>query len=305
MIINMPYWTKVLRRIIYLILTILGLYLAFKLSIFYMPFLIAFIISLMIEPLIKKIMKKAKLTRRTSSIIIFIIVSAIILGALIWGIITLFSEASNLLQGLNNYFDKAYSLFQDFINQFDFDKIKVSKEILEVIQNSTGGVLNSASNWARDMLNGLINVVTSIPVISIYFVITVMALYFICVDKIYILDQIEHHVPELWVKKVGKHLKDLIKTLGGYLKAEATLVLVSFVISLVGLYIFNFSGFNIQYPLLMAIFIGFVDALPILRFRHSNGSMGNYCRTKWRYKFRNSNYCTSYNNVNCKTSSRA
>ena len=264
MIIDMPYWTNVFKRILYFVLTVLGLFLAFKLSIFYMPFLIAFIISLMIEPLIKKMMKKMKLTRRTSSIIIFIIVSGIILGSLIWGLITLFSEASNLLQGLNNYFDKAYSLFQDFINEFDFNKIQISDEVLEVVQSSTNGVLNSLSLWVRDILNGLINMVTSIPVISIYFVITVMALYFICVDKIYILDQIEHHIPELWVKKVGKHLRDLIKTLGGYLKAQATLILVSFVISLIGLYILHFVGFNIEYPLLMAIFIGFVDALPIL-----------------------------------------
>ncbi len=264
MIINMPYWTNVLKRILYLTLTIFGLYLAFKLSIFYMPFLVAFIISLMIEPLIKKIMKKAKLTRRTSSIIIFVVVSTIILGALIWGMITLFSEASNLLQGINDYFDKAYKLFQNFLNQFDFDKIKISNELLSVIQDSTGGLLDSVSLWVKNILNGLINIVTSIPVISIYFVITVMALYFICVDKIYILDQIEHHIPELWVKKMGKHLKDLIKTLGGYLKAQATLILVSFVISLIGLYILSFTGFNIKYPLLMAIFIGFVDALPIL-----------------------------------------
>ena len=53
-------------------------------------------------------------------------------------------------------------------------------------------------------------------------------------------------------------------TLGGYLKAEATLILVSFIISLIGLYILVFLGFNIKYPLLMALFIGFVDALPIL-----------------------------------------
>ncbi|MBR3002345.1 MAG: sporulation integral membrane protein YtvI [Clostridia bacterium] len=264
MIIDMPYWTKVLKRILYFAFTILGLYLSFKLSIFYMPFLVAFIISLMIEPIIKKMMKKFKMKRRTSSIIIFLIVSGVILGGLIWGIMTLFSEASNLLQGLNDYFDKAYNLFQNFMNEFDFNKIKVSDEILGVIQNSTGGVLTALSNWVRNILNGLINIVTSIPIISIYFVITVMALYFICVDKIYILDQIEHHIPELWVKKVGKHMKDLIKTLGGYLKAQATLVLASFLVSLVGLYILHFVGFNIQYPLLMAIFIGFVDALPIL-----------------------------------------
>ena len=71
-------------------------------------------------------------------------------------------------------------------------------------------------------------------------------------------------MPRVWVKKLRFHLHDLTHTLGGYLKAEATLILVSFIISLIGLYILVFLGFNIKYPLLMALFIGFVDALPIL-----------------------------------------
>ena len=264
MIIDVSYWTKVLKNILYVVLLLLGLYLALKLSVFYMPFLVAFIISLIIEPAIKFIMKKTKLTRRTSSIIIFIIVSAVLVGSLSWIIITLFSESSSLLQGLNDYFDKAYSQFQNLISSLNLDKIHLSGELLEVIQNSTGNILESVSNWIRNLLTGLIGIVTSIPSIAICIGITVVALYFICVDKIYIIDQIEHHVPNLWVKKIGNHLRDLIKTLGGYLKAEATLVLVSFIISLVGLYILEFLKFNIQYPLLMALFIGFVDALPIL-----------------------------------------
>ena len=102
------------------------------------------------------------------------------------------------------------------------------------------------------------------PSIAICIGITVVALYFICVDKIYILDQIEHHIPKLWVKRIKIHLTDLIQTLGGYLKAQVTLIVVSFIISLIGLYILKFIKFNIQYPLLIALFIGFVDALPIL-----------------------------------------
>ncbi len=229
-----------------------------------MPFLVAFIISLIIEPAIKWIMEKTHLTRRTSSIIIFVIVLGIILGSLVWILITLFSESSSLLQGLNDYFDKAYIQFQFFMESFNFDKIHLSDEVLNVIQSSTGDLLQTASNWLRNSLTGLIELVTSLPSIAICIGITIVALYFICVDKIYILDQIEHHLPKIWVRKIGKHLKDLIQTLGGYLKAEATLILVSFIISLIGLYILQFVGFNVQYPLLMALFIGFVDALPIL-----------------------------------------
>ncbi len=264
MIVDMSYWTRVLKKILYVVLILVGLYLAFKLSIFYMPFLIAFIISLLIEPLIRLIMKKTKMTRRTSSIIIFVIVSVIILGGLTWGIISLFSEASNLLQGLNGYFEKAHALFQSFTNRFDFNKVNLPQEITGVLQNSTEGLLNTISVWVKNALTGLINIVTSIPTIAIYFVITIMALYLICVDKVYILDQVEHHLPKRWVLKLGIHIRELSKTLGGYLKAEFTLILVSFVISLIGLYILKFANFNIEFPLLMALFIGFVDALPIL-----------------------------------------
>lgn len=262
MIIDMSYWTRVLKKFLYVILILIGLYLAFKLSIFYMPFLIAFIISLIVEPAIKFIMRKTKLTRRASSIIIFIIVSVVIFGSIIWGIVSLISEASNLLQGLNGYVEKAYILFQDMTS--NFNRIHLPNEIMTILQNSTGGLLNTVSNWVRDGLTGLLNMITSIPTIAIYFVITIMALYLICVDKVYILDQIEHHFPQKWVFKLGNHIRELTKTLGGYLKAEVTLIGVSFIISLIGLYILKFAKFNIEFPLLMALFIGFVDALPIL-----------------------------------------
>ena len=264
MIFNMSYWTRVFKRLLYVILIFLGLCIGLKLSIFYMPFLIAFILSLLIEPAIRFLMKKTKLTRRTSSIIIFILSITIILGSLIWIITTLFSESSNLLQSLNEYFDKTYIIFQNIISNLNFDKIHLSDEILNVIGNSTGDLLNTVSNWIRNALINVISILTSLPSIIICIGITLIALYFICVDKIYILDQIEHHLPKIWVKKIDRHMKDLITSLGGYLKAEATLVLVSFIISLIGLYTLSFIGFNIEYPLLMALLIGFVDALPIL-----------------------------------------
>lgn len=276
MIFDVSYWTRVLKRILYVVFILLGLYLGLKLSVFYMPFLVAFIISLIIEPAIKFIMKKAGLTRRTSSIIIFILVSIIIIGTLAWLIVTLFSESSSLLQGLNNYFDKAYIQLQNIISNLDFDKINLPNELLNVIQNSTGDLLETASNWIRNALTRLLNVVSSLPAIMICIGITVVALYFICVDKIYILDQIEYHLPKVWVKKLKTHSKNLIASIGGYLKAQISLILISFIILLFGLYILKFANFNIQYPLLIALFIGFIDALPILRIWSNNDSMGYF-----------------------------
>ena len=163
MIWNISYWSKVLKRILYVIFILLGLYIGLKLSAFYMPFLVAFIISLIIEPTIKFIMQKTGLTRKVSSIIIFLLVSLLILGTLTWLIITIFSEASSLLQGINDYFDKVYIQFQNFISSLNFDKIHLSNEILQVVQNSTaewmrlGESLEQAAESAQ-VSNILLNV---------------------------------------------------------------------------------------------------------------------------------------------------
>ena len=264
MIFDSVYWTKVLRKITYVIISILGVYLAFKLAIFYMPFLIAFVISLIIEPIIRILMKRFNLTRRTSSIITFILVFGLIAGGLIWGIITLFSEATDLLQGINDIFDKAYNQIQEIISKIEFERIKLPVQIIDILQSSTGEVLNTISNWIKNALTKLVEIITSIPKIAIYFAITILSLYFICTDKIYILDQAEHHMPQKWIRKIGIHLKEITQVLVGYLKAQTIMIGISFSISLIGLYIFKIIGLKIEYPLLIALLIAFIDALPLL-----------------------------------------
>lgn len=258
------YICKILRKTINIILIFLALYLGIKLSVFYMPFLIAFIIYLLIEPLIKFFMKKMKLNRKLSSIIIFLIIFSIIIGGVVWGIVSLVSEATNLLEMLNLYINKAYTQIQENISKINIEKLSISKDILELFKNSSQEILVKISNWMTNFLTKFINVITSIPTISIYIAITIMSLYFMCTDKIYMLDFLEHHMPQKWVQKIGKHIREITSSLGGYLKAEAILIIISFIISLIGLYVFKIFGMNIKYPLLIALGIGFVDALPIL-----------------------------------------
>lgn len=186
------------------------------------------------------------------------------MDGLIWGITTLVSESANLLQGLNNYTEKAYIKVQEIVNGMDISKIKLSNELLALIQNSSQEILNNLYTWGSKALSNIVDGLTRIPTILIYVVITILSLYFICTDKIYILDFAEHHMPKSWVKKMGTHIREITQSLGAYLKAELTLVFVSFVISLAGLYIFMFIGLNVKYPLLIALVTAFVDALPIL-----------------------------------------
>ena len=231
-------------------------------------------ISLLIEPLIKKLVKRTKLARKTSAIIVLLLIFTIIISLLTWGIISLVTESSNLLQGLNSYIEKIYTQIQNLLSNLDESRIPV--QVLIIIQNSSNKFVSLITDYISNFLSSILQGITSLPVIGIYVVITALSTYFICTDKLYILDQMEHHFPRLWLKKFAVYLKKIISALGNYLKAEAILILISFSIVLIGLYIFKFMNFGVQYPFLTALAIGFVDALPILRSWYNNDTMGNY-----------------------------
>ena len=57
MVSDVNYWSKVLKRLFLLALTIGVILIFFKLSIFYMPFLISFVLALLLEPIIRFFMK--------------------------------------------------------------------------------------------------------------------------------------------------------------------------------------------------------------------------------------------------------
>lgn len=264
MVINLAYWAKVLKRICVLILSIIGIFIAIKLSIFYMPFLIALIIALILEPVIKFFIKNTSLNRKISSIIVLIVFFGLIIGLSTWGITRIIAESSNLLNGLNEYVEEAYKMWSNFIEKVDFDKINVSDDVKIAVEETFVDFLGKGSNAIKSGLTKVLNILTSIPTMLIYASITLISLYFITTDKVYIIDQMEHHLPRKWVNKICVHLSEILHTLGGYLKAQVVLIVISFFIVLIGLILLQIMDYNIEYPVLAAIGIGFVDALPIL-----------------------------------------
>ena len=79
MVSDINYWSKVLKRLFLLALTVAIILICFKLSVFYMPFLVSFVLALLFEPLIRFFMKKWKWTRRFSSIFVMLIAILIII----------------------------------------------------------------------------------------------------------------------------------------------------------------------------------------------------------------------------------
>lgn len=258
---NYKYW---LKQISIIIIAIAIIILSYKFLIFYMPFLIAYIISLIIEPFIRKLSNKTGITRKISSIIVLVIVFAILIALISWIIFSIFSEASNLLLGLNQTLEKSIMFVTDIFKKIELDKFQISEQMKRLIENGSIDILNKGIEMLRGFLDTVLSTISKLPDMIICLIITILATYFITSDKFYILDRMEHHVPHKWMKNLIKHSREITNALGSYLKAEIIMIFISFIIVLVGLHIFYFLGMNIKYPILMAILIMFVDALPIL-----------------------------------------
>ena len=110
------------------------------------------------------------------------------------------------------------------IDKINFEELQISEEVTNMLKNSVTNFLDQASVWITNFLTSMLSIVSSLTNIGVYTVVTILASYFICVDRIYILDQIEHHFPKDWVKKLTKNIKKITKLLGGYLKAEVILI---------------------------------------------------------------------------------
>lgn len=253
MIIDVGYWTRILKNTLMLILSLALIFFVFKLAVFYTPFLIGFIISLLVEPIIKLVARKTHIERKKVAIFVLVLIFGIILGLLSWGIVSLITESSNLMKVFNSNVEVMYINIKDFVGNIKDGKTKIPSEIITLAENSSEKFVTYITNYVSNFLTKTTQIISQIPVIGIYIFITILATYFICTDKMYIRDAIEHQLPHRWARKLGAHTKGIIKSLGDYLKAETILILISFFIVLISLYILKLFRFNVPYPFLTAI----------------------------------------------------
>lgn len=264
MIIDLNHWNKIIKKALYIIFLIVMIYITLKLAWFFIPFLIALIIANCIEPLIKILNKKTKLLRNTCAKISLILVFTILIGILALSSTIIISEAAGILKDFGNIGESITGTIENISNFLKLENVNISDEVRNLVVNSTNELINHSLNYLKSFLTNILNLITGIPTFIIYLIITILATYFICIDRMSLLDNLEQQIPKHWLRKINNHFTDITKALGKYLKAELILIFISFIIVLIGLYMFKIFGLNIKSPFLISLGIGFVDLLPIL-----------------------------------------
>lgn len=257
------YYINLILKIIIVLFAFLGIFLSFKLAIFYMPFLIAIIISTLIEPIIRLLTKKTKMKRKTAitiTLVVLVIIISVIISLLAGKIV---SEGKSLISNLNQYLTPLYDGAMNIINEIKNGDIQISQDVIDVVQNTLKGSIETIQNFAINIINTLINTISSIPSMITYIFITILAIIFTCFDRQYILNQFNKHVPKKWIEKFKEIIETTCSIAWKYIKAEAKLSGICFILVLIGLKLFDIFGLNVKYTIIMSIVIGFVDLLPL------------------------------------------
>ena len=255
---------KKLYFIVYIALILLVVFIVFKLGIFLFPFTIALFFSILARPLTQFLQNKLKLSKKISTIISIITFLVIFFGIIGWGSLKLVSEIYKLSQNLNSYSEMIQKLWTDSMAKIYSYLGNFPSGFTKQINDTINGFISSGSVKLGTFIKGLIDFITSIPTLILYICITILATFFISLDRDKIISFLEQQFPKSWLDKVFNIKTDMFTVLGSYIKAQLILMTICFFELLVCLNLLSFLHFNVAYPLLMSIIICAIDALPIL-----------------------------------------
>ena len=254
-IVNVMFWAAIVAIV----------YVVFKYLLpFLMPFLIAALIAIFTRPLARllarKLHIKVNITALICTFICFVIVIAIaaLIGVQIvdW-CIDLFSSLPAM------YMETVAPAISGFSDRLTAQLGRFDPEIVDLVNSITPGVIQSVGNAATSLsnqaVNGLKDLVTSLPNFLLSCVICVIASIFITIDYEKIKSSWSVFLPARIVKVMLRSSAKLRSTIWKYVKAYGLIMIITFCEISLGLLIIGVSSAP-----LIALLIAVFDIFPIV-----------------------------------------
>ena len=228
-----------------------------------LPFLLALALSAMAEPLVQRLRRAMKVRRSFAAALVTTLLLLTVGGGVALGLVRLGMELRQWSVRLpeavagfpamwNSLLDRAgawYAASPAFLRSA-LDTL--AAQLMEEGPSLAGNV----GTWLMGTASSLLAV---LPDAGLFLMTTVLAVYFTSLSYPAILAFLKRQLPRSWQAKCRDAAQCFRSTILKWLRAEALLILVTFVILLIG-----FVWMGLDYALLAAVFTALVDALPVL-----------------------------------------
>ncbi len=256
-------YRQILVNLLVTILFILILiYVVPKLLGFFLPFVIGWVVAMIANPLVKTLEKHMKVVRKWSSVAIIIVV----LGTIIAG--AYFLTSALVIQGKNFISDMPdnYSMMEESLIDFTEDLQKkyqfIPEKAISGAQTFIRNLDDNISLMIQDLklpgLDDAGNIVKAVADIFFMVIVTIISAYFFIAEKDHIMEKMKAAMPKGMRDFYNVVADNFRMAIGGYFKAQLKIMVVIVLILFIG-----FMIIDVQYAILLAFLIGFLDFLPV------------------------------------------
>ncbi len=226
------------------------------------PFIIAYILSLALEPLIRVLNERLRLPRPVAACICTVLAVGII-GALIsWLGVTLWTQIVELVDKWPELYeagkDYIMRLFAGLQSYYASLSPQMQQYITYGIEEARAGLTSLISPVANWLVYFARSLAAGVPSAIIFVIVTFLACNFMCAEKKKLRSLFSRMVGAKTVNRISAVWRDLKSALGGYVKAQLSIMCVSSIILLIG-----FTIADVPFALLLAISVAILDGLPV------------------------------------------
>ncbi|SMB94018.1 sporulation integral membrane protein YtvI [Desulfonispora thiosulfatigenes DSM 11270] len=225
------------------------------------PFILAVILAILVDPIVKFFVLKIKLPRSLSVIISLMLIFGIIILLLIMlssHLIIELKELSDVLSNLSNDFmNLGWKIVQDVRAFISNNPLPV--DVRKAIEENISGIIESVKSFLGASSEWLISFLAKLPIIITIALVSFVATYFISKDKDNIYNFFIKMIPIEWIKPLNKIIGTMTSALFGFLRAQAILISVTTILTIIGL-----SILGLDYSFSVGVLTGIFDLIPIL-----------------------------------------
>ncbi len=231
--------------------------------IFFIPFVAGWVIALLAAPLVRFFEEKVRLKRKVGSAFVIIAVIALVVLVIYIVCAQLFEQVKGLVGALPEMLAKAEADFDSIGANLNLllDKLpgdihlNLDRNVVE-LDSYLGGLLEK---FGSPTIEAAGNFAKGLPSFFIGMIMALLSSYFFVAERLQINAWFREHTPAFLMLRYRMIRNSLVKSVGGYLKAQLKIEVWMYFLLLVGLGILRVNYFG-----LIALVIAFLDFLPFL-----------------------------------------
>lgn len=223
-----------------------------------LPFVLAFVLALLIRPINIFIQKKLRIPNGISSLITTILVFVLLIIVVTALIYKVTNDAILLIAKIPSM-DVVLDYIKQLVGEVDTIFGQLDPTVVEKIYQYLSSMATSALNLTIKILNSLLSFILKLPSVLMLGFITLLATFLFSKDMSAFNKNFYSAFSSDGKERMEYIVKQAIDMVTGYIKAFCTVILITFIETLIG-----FSILGVDYAFILSLLASFMDVLPIV-----------------------------------------